>query len=94
MQVANTLAYYDTAIITAVKSFIVQAARVIAATERPVFKQMMVFHSIFSTVSKLALEIGGKSYPVDLQTNFRRFSIKLASLIKISLPFRISADEH
>jgi hypothetical protein len=25
MQVANTLAYYDTAIITAVKSFIVQA---------------------------------------------------------------------
>jgi hypothetical protein len=26
MQVANTLAYYDTAIITAVKSFIVQAS--------------------------------------------------------------------
>ncbi len=28
MQVANTLAYYDTAIITAVKSFIVQASEV------------------------------------------------------------------
>jgi hypothetical protein len=28
MQVANTLAYYNTAIITAVKSFIVQAAGV------------------------------------------------------------------
>jgi hypothetical protein len=30
MQVANTLAYYDTAIITAVKSFIVQAPGVFA----------------------------------------------------------------
>jgi hypothetical protein len=28
MQVANTLAYYDTAIITAIKSFIVQAPRI------------------------------------------------------------------
>jgi hypothetical protein len=34
MQVANTLAYYDTAIITAVKSFIVQAHGLKMQTEQ------------------------------------------------------------
>ncbi len=38
MQVANTLAYYDTAIITAVKSFIVQAPELITAVKNFIFE--------------------------------------------------------
>ena len=43
MQVANTLAYYDTAIVTAVKSFIVLAPVVLSAFLGLVVKDTLTF---------------------------------------------------
>ena len=79
LTVANALAYYDVAIITAVKSFIVQAPSILNACDN------MIFNGDF----KVRIELSIHYNPIQYGNRYFQYNICIALKVVVIILYRI-----